>query len=57
MHKLKKAWSKMVLNSCYGVNPPLYAVPMEYDENKAPKITEQGKKNLAEIDRLLNENN
>lgn len=45
---LVKAWSKMELNSSYGF-PPVPVIPMEYDENKAIQITEEGKKNLMLI--------
>jgi hypothetical protein len=43
-----KAWAKMELNSSYGF-PPVPVIPMEYDENKALQITEEGKKNLMVI--------
>ena len=48
---LEKAWHKMILNSSYGF-PPIPIIRVEYDENKAVKITEEGKKNLAIIQKL-----
>lgn len=49
---LVKAWAKMELNSSYGF-PPVPVIPMEYDENKALQITEEGKKNLMVIQEAL----
>jgi hypothetical protein len=49
---LVKAWAKMELNSSYGF-PPIPVIPMEYDENKALQITEEGKKNLMLIQEAL----
>ena len=49
---LVKAWAKMKLNSSYGF-PPIPVIPMEYDENKALQITEEGKKNLMVIQEAL----
>ena len=49
---LVKAWTKMELNSSYGF-PPVPVIPMEYDENKALQITEEGKKNLMVIQEAL----
>jgi hypothetical protein len=49
---LVKAWAKMELNSSYGF-PPIPVIPMEYDENKALQITEEGKKNLMVIQETL----
>jgi hypothetical protein len=46
--EITKAWAKMELNSSYGF-PPVSVIPMEYDENKALQITEEGKKNLMLI--------
>jgi hypothetical protein len=46
--EITKAWAKMELNSSYGF-PPIPVIPMEYDENKALHITEEGKKNLIVI--------
>ena len=43
--EITKAWTKMELNSSYDF-PPVSVIPMEYDENKALQITEEGKKNL-----------
>jgi len=45
---LVKSWAKMGLNSSYGF-PAIPVIPMEYDENKALQITEEGKKNLMLI--------
>ena len=42
----------MVLNSSYGF-PQVPAISMEYDENKALQITEEGKKNLIVIQEAL----
>ena len=50
---ITKAWAKMVLNSSYGF-PPVPIIPMQYDENKALQITEEGKKNLMLIQEVLN---
>jgi len=47
-----KAWAKMELNSSYGF-PPVSVMPMEYYENKALQITEEGKKNLMVIQEAL----
>ncbi len=49
---LVKAWAKMELNSSYGF-PPIPVIPMEYDENKALQMTEEGKKNLMVIQEAL----
>lgn len=49
---LVKAWAKMELNSSYGFSP-IPVIPMEYDENKALQITEEGKKNLMVIKEAL----
>ena len=49
---LVKAWVKMELNSSYGF-PPTPVIPMEYDENKALQITEEGKKNLMLVQEVL----
>ncbi len=49
---LVKAWSKMELNSSYGF-PPVPVIPMEYDENKSLQITEEGKKNLMLIQKVV----
>ena len=49
---LVKTWVKMELNSSYGF-PPIPVIPMEYDENKALQITEEGKKNLMAIQEAL----
>ena len=49
---LVKAWAKMELNSSYGF-PPIPVIPMEYDENKALQITEEGKNNLMIIQEAL----
>ena len=49
---LVKAWAKIELNSSYGF-PPVPVIPMEYDENKALQITEEGKKNLMVIQEAL----
>jgi hypothetical protein len=49
---LVKAWTKMELNSSYGF-PPVPIIPMEYDENKALQITEEGKKNLMVMQEAL----
>jgi hypothetical protein len=51
---LEKAWAKMELNSSYGF-PPIPVIPMEYDENKALQITEEGRKNLKLIMNVLND--
>jgi hypothetical protein len=45
---LIKAWTKIILNSSYGF-PPFSVIQMKYDENKALKITEEGKKRLILI--------
>ena len=50
--ELTKAWAKMELNSSYDF-PPIPVIPMEYDENKALQITEEGKKNLMLIQEAL----
>jgi len=50
--ELVKAWAKMELNSSYGL-PPIPAIPMVYDENKALQITKEGKKNLMVIQEAL----
>jgi hypothetical protein len=50
--ELTEAWVKMQLNSSYGF-PPVSVIPMEYDENKALLITEEGKKNLMVIQEVL----
>jgi hypothetical protein len=47
-----KAWAKMELNSSYGF-PPVPVILMEYDEDKALHITEEGKKNLMVIQEAL----
>ena len=47
-----KACVKIELNSSYGF-PPVPVIPMEYDENKALQITEEGKKNLMVIQEAL----
>ena len=52
--EITKAWAKMELNSCYGF-PPVPVIPMEYDENKALQITEEGKKILNEKQLLLSD--
>lgn len=49
---LVKAWVKIKLNSSYGF-PPVPVIPMEYDENKALQITEEGKKDLMVIQEAL----
>ena len=49
---LLKAWAKFELNSSYGF-PPVPVIPMVYDENKEPQITEDGKKNLMLIQEVL----
>ena len=49
---LVMAWAKMELNSSYGF-PPIPVIPMEYDENKALQITEEGKNNLMVIQEAL----
>lgn len=49
---LVKAWAKMELNSSYGF-PPVPVIPMEYDENKSLQITEEGKKNLMLIQKVV----
>ena len=49
---LVKAWAKIELNSSYGL-PPIPNISMEYDENKALQITEEGKKNLMTIQEVL----
>lgn len=49
---LVKAWAKMELNFSYGF-PPVPVIPMEYDENKALQITEEGRKNLMLIQEAL----
>ena len=49
---LVKSWAKIELNSSYGF-PPVPVIPMEYDENKALQITEEGKKNLLVIQAAL----
>ena len=48
----EKSWAKMMLNSSYGF-PPQPIIPIIYDENKALKITEEGKKNLKHINDVL----
>jgi hypothetical protein len=50
--ELTNAWAKIELNSSYGF-PPIPVIPMEYDENKALRITEEGKKNLMVIQEAL----
>lgn len=45
---LVKAWAKMELNSFYGF-PSIPVISMEYDENKAHQITEEGKNNLMAV--------
>ena len=49
---LVKAWAKMELNSSYGF-PPVPVIPMEYDKDKVLQITEEGKKNLVLLQKLL----
>ena len=49
---LVKAWANMELNSSYGF-PPVPVIPMEYDENKSLQITEEGKKNLMLIQKVV----
>lgn len=50
---LEKAWAKMEMNSCYG-NPPVPKILMSYDKLKAFQITEQSKKILTEIQKIIN---
>lgn len=53
---LKKAWGKMVLNSCYGF-PPTPVIPMEYNGDKALEITEESKNSLVTaINKTKNKN-
>jgi hypothetical protein len=49
---ITKAWAKMILNSSYGF-PPVPIISIEYNENKALQITEEGKKNLILIQEVL----
>jgi hypothetical protein len=51
-NELTKACAKMELNSFYGF-PPVPIVSMEYDENKALQITEEGNKILIEIENAM----
>ena len=47
-----KAWTKMELNSSYGL-PSVPVTTMVYDKNNAFRITEEGRKNLMMIQKVF----
>ena len=50
--ELELAWAKMALNTSVGF-PPKPVIPTYYDENNKLQITEEGKKRLEIIQKVI----